>query len=96
MNEVTVDEIIEDIKRRNYYWFSIKPKDEDEQYYSPPVKRSVHWAMAAFCFIGKIKTLDLLHRLESRRDAEVTKIEKNWSQLIFTEGTSRNEEQESC
>jgi len=86
MSELTVDEIIEDVKPKNYYWFSIKPSDEDEQSYTPPVNKSPYWGILAFCFMGRIKTPDLLHRLGNRRDAEVIKTEKSGSQLLITEG----------
>ena len=85
MSELTVDGIIEDVKRRNYYCFTIKPSDEDEQHYTPPFNKSPYWGMLAFCFMGRIKTPDLLHRLENRQDAEVIKTEKSGSQLLITE-----------
>ena len=85
MSELTVDEIIKDVKRRNYYCFTIKPSDEDEQSYYPPANKSPFWGMLAFCFMGRIKTPDLLHRLGNRRDAEVIKTEKTRSQSLITE-----------
>jgi len=85
MSEPTVDEIIEDVKRKNYYGFIIKPTDEDEQSYSPPVNKSKYWGILAFCFMGRIKTPDLLNRLGNRQDAEVIKTEKSGSQLLIAE-----------
>ena len=86
MNDITVGDIIEDIKRGNYYPFTLTPEDEDEQTYSPPRKKSTqYWLITAFCLMAKIKTQNLIHRLEMRRDAEVIKTEKKGSQLLITE-----------
>ena len=84
MNDITVDDIIEDIKRGNNYSFTITPEDEDEQIYSPP-RKGQHWLIIAFCVMAKIKTENLIRRLESRRNAEVIKTEKCNSQLTITE-----------
>ena len=86
MNDITVSDIIEDMRRGNYYSFTITPEDEDEQIYSPPRKKSTqHWLFVAFCFMGKIKKEDIIHRLESRRNAKVIRTGKRSSQLAITD-----------
>ena len=84
MNDITVGDIIEDIKRGNYYPFTITPNDEDEQIYNPPRKGNI-WLFVAFCYMGKIKTENLIYRLESRRDAKVIRTGKRSSQLVITD-----------
>lgn len=85
MNDITVNDIIEDIKRGNHYHFALKPTDEDEQDYSPNRKKGGPWLITAFCVMATIKTPNLINRLETRRDAKVIKTEKRSSQLLIGE-----------
>lgn len=66
-----VKNIIQDIENNNYYNFTIKPLDEDEQIYYAPKKINGDWNILAHCFYGKIKTKNLIKRLSNRLDAEV-------------------------
>jgi len=75
----TVSDIVEDIKNNYFYEFTIKPIDEDEQNYTPPIRKNGKirkndkWLVLAYCFFGKITTEKLIKRLSNRTDAEVIK-----------------------
>jgi len=78
--KLQVQDIINDIKHGIYYKFTIKPKNEDEQTYTPP-KHNNKWGIIAYCYLSLITTEKLVNRLEQRKNAEVIKHEKptyNW------------------
>ena len=54
----TVSDIVEDIKNNYFYEFTIKPIDEDEQNYTPPIRKNGKWLVLAYCFFGKITIED--------------------------------------
>lgn len=71
-----VKTIIEDIKNKNFYQFTIEPTDEDKQTYYPPTKKNAYWCILAYCCLGKIKTDRLINRLNNRLDSEVIETKK--------------------
>lgn len=78
----SVENIIFDIKQGNFYSFTIKPIDEDEQIYTPGKRKNSRWLILAYCFMGTTSTDKLISRLEKRKNAEVIKIEDNYQKKI--------------